>query len=126
MAPRTPFTAPDFPGVLRIPRGTDTVDAMNIREEHKRAMGVYRECREVERALMRHITTAVESKYIDFLKNDDTDLIDDDIPTVLTYLFSNYGKVPTRTVKDKEQEVLTTPFVPSDPMVTIYRPIEQL
>ena len=126
VAPRTPFTAPDFPGVLRIPRGTDTVDAMNIREEHKRAMGVYRECREVERALMRHITTAVESKYIDFLKNDDTDLIDDDIPTDLTYLFSNYGNVPTRTVKDKEQEVFTTPFVPSDPMVTIYRPIEQL
>ena len=53
---------------------------------------------------MRHITTEVESKYIDFLKNDDTDLIDDDIPTVLTYLFSSYGKVPTRTVKDKKQD----------------------
>ena len=44
----------------------------------------------------------------------------------MTYLFSDYGKVPTREVKDKEREVLGTAFVPSDPMVTIYRPIEQL
>ena len=41
-------------------------------------------------------------------------------------MFSSYGKVPTRLVKEKEQEVLHTSFVPSDTMVTIYRPIEQL
>ena len=126
VAPGHPFTAPDFPGTLTIPRGTDTVDAMNLREQHKQDIRLYRECREVERALLRHVTTAVESKYIDFLKNEDTDLIEDDISTVLTYLFTNYGKVPTRVVKEKENEVLATPFIPSDPMVAIYRPIEQL
>ena len=126
IAPDDPFVAPEFPGTLVIPRGTDTIDAMNIRETHKQNMSAYRECREVERSLIRHITIALEPKYIDFLKNQDTDLIEDDIPTVLQYLFENYGKVPTRLVKEKEQEVLTTPFVPSDPMVTIFRPIEQL
>lgn len=126
VAPNNPFTAPDFPGVLSIPRGTDTIDAINLREEHRKNTGLYRECREVEKSLIRHITTALESKYLDFLKNPDTDLVDEDIPTVLKYLFSNYGKVPTRVVKDKEQEVLSTPFIPSDPMVTIFRPIEQL
>ena len=54
------------------------------------------------------------------------DFIEEDIPTKMKYLFSNYDKVPTRVVKEKEKEVLTTPFVPSDPMITIYRPIEQL
>ena len=126
VAPNHPFVPPEFPGPLVIPPRTDIVDAMNMRETHKRDTALYRECREVEKALMRHITTAVESKYIDFLKNEYTDLIEDDIPTVLEFLFSNYGKVPTRSVKEKETEVLTTPFVPSDPMVTIYRPIEQL
>ena len=52
--------------------------------------------------------------------------MEDDIPTVLEYLFANYGKVPTRVVKEKELEVLATAFVPSDPMVTIFWPIEQL
>ena len=126
VAPNTPFIAPMFPGPLNIPRGTDTIDAINIRKEHKRNLGLYRECREVEKALVRHITTAIESKYLDYLKNPDTHLIEDDIPSVLQYLFDNYGKVPTRIVKEQEQEVLSTPFVPSDPMVTIFRPIEQL
>ena len=126
ICPTSAFIAPAFPGQLLIPRGTDTIDAINIREAYKRDMNLYRECRDVERALMKHITVAVEPKYIDFLKNEHTDLIEEDIPTVLEYLFSNYGKVPTRQVKEKEQEVLSTPFVPSDPMITIFRPIEQL
>ena len=89
-------------------------------------MHLYRECTDIERALLKHITVAIEPKYIDSLKNEHIDLIEDDIPTVLQYLFSNHGRVPTRHVKDKEQEVLSTPFVPSDPMTTIFRPIEQL
>ena len=126
ICPETPFIPPQFPGQLSIPRGTDTIDAINLREAHKRDMHLYRECKDVERALLKHITVAVEPKYIDFLKNEHTDLIEDDIPTVLEYLFSNYGRVPTRQVKEKEQDVLNTPFVPSDPMITIFRPIEQL
>ena len=126
ICPDTPFDAPEFPGTLTIPRGTDTADALNLREEHRTNVALYREYREVEKALVRHITQALESKYIDFLKNENTDLIEDDIPTVLAYLFSDYGKVPTHEVKDKERQVLATSFVPSDPMVTIYRPIEQL
>ena len=58
---------------------------MNLKEAHKRDTSLYRECREVEKALLRHVTTAVESKYIDFLKNEDTDLIEDDMPTVLDF-----------------------------------------
>ena len=45
VAPQSAFSAPEFPGELSIPRGTDTVDALNIREKHKRDMGLYRECR---------------------------------------------------------------------------------
>ena len=67
VATYNPFIAPRFPGPLNIPRGTDTIDAMNLREEHKWNTGLYRECREVEKALIRHITTAIEPKYVDFL-----------------------------------------------------------
>ena len=70
VAPDTPFIAPQFPGPLIIPRGTDTIDAMNIKEAHKRDMALYRECREVERALIRHITIAIEAKPIHCIMDD--------------------------------------------------------
>ena len=69
VVPNTSFIAPNFPGPLIICPRTDIVETMNLREAHKRDTSLYRECREVEKALLRHITTAVESKYVDLKKN---------------------------------------------------------
>ena len=57
--------------------------------------------------------------------NEDTGLIEDNIPIVLEYLFTNYGKLMSKEVKQMEIEVLLLSFNPVDHMVTIYRPIEQ-
>ena len=58
--------------------------------------------------------------------NKDTGLIEDDLPTVLAHLDTNYGKFPSEEVKQKELEVLSTSFNPADPMVVLFCPIEQL
>ena len=92
IVPDHPFVAPDFPGALRILPGTDTVNALNLRENYSQSISLYKEYREVERALMRHITTSIEPKYIDSLKNEDTDLVEDDLSTVLDFLCTHYGK----------------------------------
>ena len=119
VAPERPFVAPEYPGKLTIPPRTDVIDTMNLWEAHGRDLTLYREYREVEYALLRHITREVESRYIDFLKNEYTELIEEDIPTAMKNLFSSYSKVPKMVVKEKEKEILTTPFVPNDPMVII-------
>jgi len=75
---------------------------------------------------MCHITAAAKEKYLESLKYEYTDLITDDILTVLDYLFSRYRKVQVVTVQEKEAEILNNPFVPFDPMITIHRTIEQL
>ena len=120
------FIAPVFPGPLTIPATATAVQAVQARETHNEQIRVYRECKNVEKALLRHLQSAIENRYIEHLVNEDTGLIDDDIPTVLEYLFTNYGKVSSEEVKEKEAEVLNISFNPADPMVTIYRPIEQL
>ena len=80
----------------------------------------------MEKALLRHIQLAVDEKYIEFMIDEDTGLIEEDVPTVLDYLFTTYGKVTAEEVKDDENLVLNISFNPADPMVTIFRPIEQL
>ena len=72
VAPKHPFISPAFFGTLDIHRGTDSIDAINIREVHKQNMIAYRECKEVECALIKHITIALKLKYIGFLKNQET------------------------------------------------------
>ena len=121
------FSAPVFPITpLVIPIGTDQVQALNLREQYKDAKLAYYECKNVEKALQRHIQDAIEDKYLESLVNEDTQLIDADIPTVLTYLFDNYGKVPSEEVKQKETEIRTMQFNPADPMILLFNPIEKL
>ena len=78
-----PFIAPVYPGPLIIPAGATAVQAVQARETHNEQQRLYRECKNVEKALLRHIQNAVEEKYIEHLVNEDTGLIEDDIPTVL-------------------------------------------
>ena len=120
------FVAPHFPGALVIDPASLAVQAVQARESHAEDIALYRECKNVEKALLRHIQTAIEDKYIEFMVDDDTGLIEDDIPTVLDYLSSTYGKVTSVEIKEQENEVLNINFSPADPLITLFRPIEQL
>ena len=66
----------------------------------------------------------MEEKFIDHMVDEDTGLIEHDIPTVLEYLISNYGKVPLEEVKQKEAEVLNISFNHADPIVLLFCPIK--
>ena len=80
----------------------------------------------MEKFLLCHAQNALEAKWIERLINDDTGLIEEDLPILLTYLDANYGIVQYEEVKQKESEVLSTSFNPSNPMIVLFRSIEQL
>ena len=122
----TPFDAPRYPAALTIPQGTDQVQALNLREQHKEDKRAYYECKNVEKALQRHVQDAIEDKYLESLVDDDTQLIQEDIPDVLDYLFDLYGKVPSEEVKQKEAEIRAMVYNPADPMILLFSPIEKL
>ena len=46
--------------------------------------------------------------------------------TVLAFLFEAYGIVPSEEVKQKGADFPTMQFHPSDPMITLFNPVEQL
>ena len=126
LPPPAPFVAPAFPGSLTIPPNTTQVAALTLREQHKEDRRKYYECKNVEKALQRHIQDAIEDKYLKTMVNEDTQLIQADIPDVLAHLFETYGKVPSAEVKDKETEIRTMTYHPADPLVMLFNPIEQL
>ena len=80
----------------------------------------------MEKALQRHIQDAIKDKYLETLVDEDTQLIQDDIPAVLQYLFDTYGKIPSKEVKQKEIEIRSMSYNPADPMILLYNPLEKL
>ena len=80
----------------------------------------------MEKALLRHIQDAVEDKYIESLVDEYMNLLTGDVPSILDYLFYNYGKVRSKEVTQKDNEVMMMIWQPTDPIVLLTRPIEQL
>ena len=81
----------------------------------------------VEKELQQHVQDAIEDKYLKSLIDEDTQLINRDIPTVLTHLFNIYGKIPLEEVKQKEAKIRPMVYNPMDPLILfIYNPIEKL
>ena len=68
----------------------------------------------------------MEPKYLECLVDQNTQLIEEDIPFVLEYLFDTYGTVPSEEVKQMETEIRSMLFHPADPMVLLYNQVEKL
>ena len=120
------FIPPTFPQPLVIPAGTDLLTAVHLRDSHRQAIADYRECKNVERALLRHVQGAVEAQYLDTLVDPNSRLIERSISDVLAHLKDRYGTIPLDVVKNKEAEVRAIIFNPAEAMVTIFKPVEDL
>ena len=69
---------------------------------------------------------AIEDKHIEPLVDEHTNLLTDDIPTIMNYLLCNYGKVRSEEVSEKEAEIMAMIWQPSEPLVLLTRPLENL
>jgi len=121
-----PFVAPTYPAPLVIPSTATAIVALELKETYNEQKRLYLECKNVEKALLRFIQDAIEDKYIASLVDTYTNLFKDDVPTVMEYLNYNYGKVRYEEVVAKEAEVMAMAWQPSDPIVLLTRPIENL
>ena len=121
-----PFIPPTYPPPLVIPANSTPIQALELKEQYNEQKRLYLECKNVEKALLRHIQEAIEDKYINSLVDEYTNLLTQDVPTIMQYLFYNYGKVRSEEVTSKEAEVMSMTWQPSDPIVLLTRPIENL
>jgi len=121
-----PFIAPTYPTPLNIPADATPIQALELKDTHAERKRIYLECKNVEKALLRHIQDAIEDRYIESLVDEYTNLFTDDVPTVMEYLFYNYGRVRAEEVAVKENEVMNMSWQPHEPIVLLTRPIENL
>ena len=122
----TAYVRPVHPGILVIPSGSAKHESTRLRDEHKQEILNFRETVNVEKAMIKQIVHAVDPQYLDTLRNTTTDCIDKPILTILTHLFTRYGKVDADTLALKEKNVREIHYNVQDPLVTIYKEIEDL
>ena len=125
-APGTPFVRPPNPGVLVIPPGTAQHAAVRMREEHTERLRLFRECLDVEQALIKQVLEAIDDKYTKFLCNQLTQRVDMTLEALFTNLFQRYGLVTAQALAAFEKEVREHRYDIVEPLSTVYDLIDDL
>ena len=121
------FARPVFPGVNPvIPPGTTQHAACNIRYQFNENLRVYHEVENVDKTLKQQIVDAVESMYLDAVRDRTSNSIIMPVYDVMDHLFSTYGDVTPITFQTKEAAIKAIIYDPLTPVDALYKDIDDL
>ena len=86
----------------------------------------FRETVNVGKSMIKQIVHALDSQYLNSLRNRTVYSIDVPIDTILTYIFTKYGSMDDDILARKEKMVKEMQYNVQDPLITIYKEIEDL
>ena len=92
-------------------------------DERKR---LFNEAQAVESALRSQIISAIDSVYMQPLRDRVTDMITQSIPDIFTFLQNTYGKITTSQLKNKETEVEDQIYDPATSVDTVFNKVDAL
>ena len=119
-----PFIRPLHPGILVIPDGTTLHMTTTLRDQHKEALRLFLECKNVEKALQQQLSEAIDNIYLDALRDANTNALNVPIRDVLQYLYDTYGDIAPEILTEKRQIVEQMVFDPSLPIDVLFNAIE--
>ena len=132
---RRPYRKPTDPGVFTpVPNrttrtsGTQPLTAAEIatqKAQHEENVRIYNECQRVELALRNQLIEAIEPIYLKPLRNSNTDMINNPIPEIITFLKDRYGKISDPKLRDMEREVLEFVWDPADQPDTVFNEVDE-
>ena len=102
------------------------IEALELKKYHKEDQRLYLECKNAEKSLIRQIQDTLDNMHIKSLVDKYTNIIIEDIPIILNYLFYDYEQVRFKDVIQKENKVLLINWLPTDSIVLLTRPLENI
>ena len=121
-----PYVPSPRPGVLQILPGTAQHEAIRLRAEHVDAIALYRECLDIEQALINQIVHAIDDEYLQELRNDTTNAIEGSIPEIMDFLFTAFGDVEPEDISKMEETLHNYNWNLNEPPAEYFNLIEDL
>ena len=126
IAPGTPYVFPPQPPQLAIPQNTSQHQIFTMQQQHFLETEKYRSAVEVRKALGEHLQDAIDSEYMAEFVNEDTNMVNQEIHTVLETLYRRYGKVRRQDLKTVERDVENMRYELTQPLTTVWKAIDEL
>ena len=119
-----PFVRPLNPGPRPIiPQNATARATLIAQERHAKALVIFKEVEDVDQALKSFLLQSFDEMYYKNLKNIYTGYSNVSTLQILNHLYSTYGRIKANDLK-KNQEYMTQPWCPSNPIENLYKQIE--
>ena len=86
---------------------------------------LYNECQAVEQALRQQIIDAIESDFLEAIRNDDTGMVQESIPDIIQHLTKTYGYVSEEDLSDRDDELKNYTYDPSKTVDDVFNKIKK-
>lgn len=122
------YARPIHPGPLVLPNGVGitTLHREIARDDHIEAVRLFREVVDVENALIKQLVKAVQDVYIKPFRNQYSNSINVPLSSILTTLFTTYGKVQDDTLQEVTKKLRERVFDLSEPLDVLFNEVEDL
>ena len=122
----TPFVRPVFPAALIVPVGTTAVASANLEREYKEQLRLFREVTGVESALKQQLINAIDSAFLDSIRDPVTYMLQGTIAENIAFLILTYGTVTPETLADEFEKINSTIYDSAKPIDVIFNSIVEL
>ena len=128
------FNRPTDPGVFSpapigpVLRGAQPLSAAEIatlKITYDENLRQYNECQAVENALRNQIISAIESDYLQPIRNIHTDMINESIPQIITFLRDTYGQLSPSQLKERERAIDDMIYNPATTIDSVFNKIQE-
>ena len=100
-------------------------DITQQKASHEESLRLYLECQAVKQALRVQHVEAIDSIYLDALRNSDIDMIHKSLPKIMEHLMKNYGQVTLEDMHNKEQALISIHYDPNTPVDSVFSAVDK-
>ena len=119
------FVRPNHPGPLVIPPNLTQAQIQAVRDQHVEQLRLFNEVLAVESALRQQINGAIESTYLNAIRNRQTNAITMPVSEIFNlHLYDIYGKVDAEMLETEREKVVQMTYDVSYPPDKVYTPVE--
>ena len=78
-----------------------------------------------KKALRQQVIESIDTDYLEELRNRETCMINESIPTIISFLQQNYGKITEQQFYEREDEIKNFRYDPQLPVDTVFIKIDK-
>lgn len=121
-----PFVRPVHPGALVIPPNSTGPQTATLQQTYDDNVKIHRECQAIDKVLLQLSIEAIESQYLQAIRNRQTGQYATTIRELIQYLFTTFGRITPTELDQHADKVKKMNYNLSMPIDSIFNDIEEL